>query len=110
MGLDRSTFATWLDNTGYRTAYIGKYFNRYEKTNPEHVPPGWDEWFAVLDKPEDGRYNDNGVVFESAEHSTDLFAEKTADFIRRASANPEPFFAFAGDQRPTQPARRGGPL
>lgn len=31
-GLDRSTFATWLDDAGYQTAYIGKCLNRYGKT------------------------------------------------------------------------------
>lgn len=44
-----------------------------------------------------------GWLFESAEHSTDLFAEKTAGFIRRASANPEPFFAFVGTNAPYNP-------
>lgn len=67
------------------------------------MPPGGDEWFAVLNKPQDGRYNDNGVVFESAEHSTDLFVEKTADFTRRASANPELFFTFVGTNTPHNP-------
>ena len=29
LGRDRSTIATWLDDAGYQTKYIGKYMNGY---------------------------------------------------------------------------------
>lgn len=99
-GLDQSTFATWLDAAGYQTAYIGKYFNGYDEL---YTPPGWDEWFAVLGSPKYQQYNDNGAEVQVTGHSTDLFADETADFIRRASANPEPFFAFVGTNAPHNP-------
>ena len=35
---DRSTIATWLDDAGYRTGFVGKYLNGYAK--PWYVPPG----------------------------------------------------------------------
>jgi arylsulfatase A-like enzyme len=40
-GLQRSTFATWLDAAGYDTAYFGKYMNGYSGRRPVD---GWDRW------------------------------------------------------------------
>jgi N-acetylglucosamine-6-sulfatase len=42
-GPERSTVATWLDDTGYDPAYVGKYLNGYGEGKPtRYVPPGWD--------------------------------------------------------------------
>jgi arylsulfatase A-like enzyme len=38
LGLEDSTIATWLDDAGYDTMLIGKYFNGYDNTT--YVPPG----------------------------------------------------------------------
>ena len=99
LGLDRSTFATWLDGAGYTTAYVGKYFNGYDE---DYVPPGWDEWFAVHGSPMDDYYNQDGTVVQDPRHSTDVFAEKTVDFVRRASG-PNPFLAVVATKAPHQP-------
>lgn len=45
----RATFATSLQNAGYRTALFGKYLNKYpvrKKLGQQHayVPPGWSQW------------------------------------------------------------------
>ena len=37
-GLEDSTIATWLDDAGYDTMLLGKYFNGYDNTT--YVPPG----------------------------------------------------------------------
>jgi N-acetylglucosamine-6-sulfatase len=37
LSLDRSTVATWLNDAGYQTKYIGKYMNGY---NDLYKPPG----------------------------------------------------------------------
>ena len=51
-----------------------------------------------------GRINDDGQETTLGGHSTDVFADKASDFIRRSSANPEPFFVMVG----TGPARSAG--
>jgi N-acetylglucosamine-6-sulfatase len=43
-----STLATWLHDGGYHTGLVGKYLNGYNDTQVTHVPPGWDDWQALL--------------------------------------------------------------
>ena len=106
LGRDRSTIATWLDDAGYQTTYIGKYMNSY---NNLYIPPGWDEWYVMmgnhwnLSDPTTGKINDDGQETTLGGHSTDIFADKTSDFIRRSHANPEPFFVMIGTKAPHKP-------
>lgn len=100
LGRDESTVGTWLDDAGYRTSYIGKYLNNY---NDLYVPPGWDEWFALRGNPNNNEINDDGRSVQLAGHSTDAFADEASDFIRRSSANPEPFFVVVGTKAPHRP-------
>src|SRR5215208_963115 len=66
LGLDQSTLATWLDNAGYKTKFIGVYMTNYLFKNGLYVPPGWDEWFALrdghysLDDPTQAVVNEDG--------------------------------------------------
>jgi N-acetylglucosamine-6-sulfatase len=101
--LDKSTIATWLNDAGYRTSYIGKYLNGYAQ-GETYIPPGWDEWFVLNGPgPRDPFVNDNGQSITITGNSTDVFAEEASDFIRRSSANPEPFFAVVGTHAPHIP-------
>ena len=106
LGRDGSTVATWLDGAGYQTKLVGKYMNSY---NSLYVPPGWDEWYAMMGNhwglidPTTGKMNDDGVETTLGGHSTDVFADKAADFIRRSSAKPEPFFVMVGTKAPHAP-------
>jgi arylsulfatase A-like enzyme len=99
-GLDRSTVATWLDDAGYRTKYIGKYMNGYSDL---YKPWGWDEWFALQGGSSSTQVNDNGRSVQLADHSNDVFANETSDFITSSSANPEPFFVLIGTKAPHRP-------
>jgi len=102
---DSSTLATWLNDAGYRTGLFGKYLNEYDvATGGAYVPPGWDEWFAILK----GGYNsfaisDNGVVHRWVVYSTDLFGAEAADFIRETDAGT-PLFAMVTPYAPHLPA------
>ena len=98
--LDRSTIATWLNDAGYQTKYIGKYMNGYSDL---YKPWGWDEWFALQGGSSSTQVNDNGRSVQLADHSTDVFANETSDFITSSSANPEPFFVLIGTKAPHRP-------
>src|SRR5215208_2115349 len=100
LGLDKSTVATWLDDAGYQTKYIGKYMNGYDDL---YKPPGWDEWFALQGSSSSTQVNDDGRSVQLASHSTDVFAKEASNFITRSSANPEPFFVLIGTKAPHRP-------
>jgi N-acetylglucosamine-6-sulfatase len=100
LGRDQSTIATWLKSAGYRTKYLGKYLNGYSGS---YVPPGWDEWSAFVNCACDNVVYEGGRNVQLAGNSTDAFADKTSDFIRRSSANPDPFFVMVGTRAPHRP-------
>jgi N-acetylglucosamine-6-sulfatase len=108
---DDSTAATWLEGSGYRTAFFGKYLNGYAGA---YVPPGWDEWFAVWGSFLSNDLSENGrVVSYDPEryHLDDVLSEKASAYAERA-AGPEPpffttkrpFFMWIGTKAPHQPA------
>jgi len=107
LGRENSTIATWLDDAGYDTMLIGKYFNGYDNTT--YVPPGWDEWHGYLGDyvPSDTyRINENGQIstYERSQiHDTDLFANKAASFLR-STAGGAPFFMYLSTNAPHTPA------
>ncbi|MBW3633162.1 MAG: sulfatase [Chloroflexi bacterium] len=117
LGDEESTVATWLQDTGYRTALVGKYLNRYPKGAPaSHVPPGWDEWsaFASSDEDEGGSYYsgyalnvDGDTVFygqQPAEYSTDVLTAEATDFVDRAATSGDPFFLYIAPFAPHGPS------
>src|SRR5215207_7274477 len=105
-GRDTSTIATWLHDAGYQTKYIGSYMKGYDSL---YKPPGWDEWYVImgdffkLSDPTTAKINDNGQETTLGGHSTDVFADKSSDFIRRSSANAAPFFVMVGTTAPHTP-------
>lgn len=109
-GEDRA-FPLALHGSGYRTMLAGKYMNGYEAA-PDHVPPGWDEWYAGTDNMLYTGYgyklNENGVShqygYSPADYATDVLSKKTMDFIDRAEANDgQPFFAYVAPTAPHLP-------
>ncbi len=113
-GRENSTLATWLKAAGYKTVLLGKYLNQFPDGKDTVVPPGWDEWYGVLEdrRAELAFYslNDNGVVRsfagrDTANYQTDVLLAKSLDFIRRAESNDDqPFFLFLGVAAPHVPA------
>jgi arylsulfatase A-like enzyme len=111
MGRQNSTMATWLESAGYRTILVGKYMNGYEGT---HVPPGWDEWYAVSGNYMSTDLNENGrTVSYDPEHDylDDVLADRAAGYVGRPGGGApsffvpdRPFFMWLGTTAPHQPA------
>jgi arylsulfatase A-like enzyme len=115
-GLENSTIATWLDDTGYDTILIGKYLNPYgldrdnNNSPTTYVPPGWDRWYAwkgtyrythiKYDMIENGRIV---TYYRSETDDTDLYAQTAERFIRQ-TAGGAPFFMHLSPNAPHDPA------
>ena len=118
LGLESSTLATWLQEAGYRTALIGKYFNEYPVTaEPNYVPPGWDFFLSPVFT--EGRLggvnyinyavNDNGEVLsfgdDPEEYATDMMARRAAEVISTAANDDAPLFLYLAPRAPHQPSK-----
>ncbi len=107
-----NNLATWLQQAGYATSYVGKFLNEYAEpdeygTLPRDVPKGWDDWRVLA--PSNAQYfgytlNQNGRLTEFGErerdYSTDVFTTKAKRFIRRSSQASKPFFLTLGYAAP----------
>ena len=121
-GRERLALPQWLKSAGYRTAFVGKYLNRYPGVDPAsdqgYVPPGWDDWHATFAEgtaecPSCAYYdyamNDNGQVVSfghrDADYLTDVIAERAVGFIKDARrAGDAPFFLWVAPSAPHTPA------
>ena len=109
LGHERSTIATWLREEGYETALLGKYLNAYEWEDHRHVPPGWDEWHAMLGHESYYNYtlSENGkpVHYGSAEadYSTDVLAREAREIIRSSAGDDDPLFMYLAPSSPHGP-------
>lgn len=117
LGIEKSTIATWLQNSGYRTGYFGKYLNGYPdedrfKAPKTYVPDGWSEWYSPVegagyvsfgyDMNENGKLTHYGS--NPADYITDVIARKAEAFIHRAKKNQKPFFMHVATYAPHRPA------
>jgi N-acetylglucosamine-6-sulfatase len=127
-GNEASTLATWLQGAGYRTALVGKYFNAYphglvppegyRSPSERYVPPGWDEWYGLLDIPKDPRTNPydmygypmthNGRIVrygdDPDDYLTDVLGGLAVDFVDDAARADDPFFLYFAPTAPHLPA------
>jgi arylsulfatase A-like enzyme len=102
------TVATWLDDAGYETAFLGKYLNEYDEYAPTHVPPGWDRWYA-LGPADHVRFYDYGLNVDGTlehrgdapeDYSTDVLAAEAERFVRAAES---PFLLVVAPVAPHVP-------
>ncbi len=111
---DSSTLATWLQDAGYSTGYIGKYLNGYGNDEPPAVPPGWTEWHGAFDG---GAYYTTRLLEDGVEneykgiYQTDLGGDIATDMVTRQAAGDAPFFLFTSFFAPHygQPAEPDDP-
>ncbi|KAG5845724.1 hypothetical protein ANANG_G00142280 [Anguilla anguilla] len=118
---EASTFPVLLQHhAGYQTFFAGKYLNEYGATEAggvEHVPPGWDYWFALERNSKyynytlsvNGKAQKHGQNY-SEDYLTDVLANRSIDFLQYKS-NYRPFFMMISTPAPTpldrRPAVRG---
>lgn len=100
-GLEKSTVAVWLRRSGYKTAYLGKYFNHYgEGRSRKYVPPGWSRWYALVGN----EMNANGKIVTYDRFPTDELAYRSVKFIRSMKKSGSPFFMQIAPRSPHEPA------
>lgn len=116
-GGERSTISTWLDSVGYCTAFVGKYLNGYGNApqTPDwaYIPPGWDEWHAVVaGVPAGSRYvdftmNENGQLLSyrgSDNYEADVLRRKAVAFLQAVhEGRRQPFFLWIAPFAPHDP-------
>jgi N-acetylglucosamine-6-sulfatase len=121
-GLEEDTIATALDERGYETALLGKYFNGFSRWAPDdYVPPGWDHFLAFRTPGHSGTYVDfrlqgSSHFYGPRAYSTDVLA-KQADSIISATPEGTPLFMYLATFAPHAPftpprryaARKGEP-
>ena len=111
---DKETVAVWFKQAGYRTGWIGKYFNNIDVLSLDYIPPGWDDYQVLWERDKSYDYfsffygyllNDNGKLesygLDAEDYSTDVFTEKAKTFIE--ASGQEPFFLVLSYYAPHYP-------
>lgn len=103
------TFATYLSQSGYNTAYFGKYLNKYDG---HRIPPGWDNWVGLVRNSRFYNYtlNDNGVHKHHGydyekDYLPDIITNRTLTFLDSRARNSvkKPFLAVLSYPGPHGP-------
>jgi arylsulfatase A-like enzyme len=117
-GREAETIATWLNNAGYQTSLIGKYLNGYPVgAGKNYVPPGWADWHVFMNQYDsefgahyyyDYMLNENGKLVDYGEtpeeYSTDVFSDRSIQFINKSLTADSPFFLMLALKAPHGPS------
>lgn len=104
-----NNIGVWLQNAGYRTAYVGKYLNGYEDWREGHsTPAGWDRFDATIkwiyeytryefeshDRPTVLDYTNTGLDAQGRSYITRAETQIMDGYIDDFSGGGRPFFLF----------------
>jgi N-acetylglucosamine-6-sulfatase len=92
------TYAPWLQGAGYRTAFVGKFLNKYSHQDPRE--PGWDVWSPQVDKV--SAYRHFRFFGEPTQHGyvTTEIQRRTDELAGDLSGRGSPFFLFVNHTAP----------
>lgn len=101
-GPERHSVSTYVKSLGFKTFFAGKYLNQYgrkEVGGPQHVPPGWDEWYGLVGNSRYYNYTQsvNGKPVEhgdsyGSDYFTDILKKQAVTFLKEQTAESPPFF------------------
>jgi N-acetylglucosamine-6-sulfatase len=101
---DSNALPVWLQEAGYRTAYVGKYLNGYGwealGNDPTEIPDGWTDWIAPTNHTEYQMYdytlNSNGELVEHgdapSDYQTDVLADNAVRLLKEGATDEAPLF------------------
>jgi N-acetylglucosamine-6-sulfatase len=113
-GAEAETFATSLQDAGYRTSMMGKYLNGYHPAG-RYVAPGWSNWQVSGGGYAGFNYalSANGRIARFGRsrraYLTDVLRRRSKAFVSRAGRSGKPFLievATFAPHRPATPAPR----
>ncbi|KAJ0057556.1 hypothetical protein NL108_009320 [Boleophthalmus pectinirostris] len=111
-GPESMTFPFYLNKQKYQTFFAGKYLNQYgrkEVGDVAHVPPGWDQWHALVGNSQyynytlsvNGKEEIHGDSYEK-DYLTDLITNRSLSFLDNRSPQ-HPFFLMLSPPAPHSP-------
>ncbi|XP_068430168.1 glucosamine (N-acetyl)-6-sulfatase (Sanfilippo disease IIID), b [Clinocottus analis] len=111
-GPEAAAFPVLLSKQKYQTFFAGKYLNQYGKKDAGdvgHVPPGWDQWHALVGNSQyynytlsvNGKEEKHGDSYE-ADYLTDLLMNRSLHFLEDRSPQ-HPFFLMISPPAPHSP-------
>lgn len=95
----RYTIQRYLDDAGYKTALVGKYFNNWPLTKD---PPHFDKWALFAGGYYGHDYNVNGAIKHVPAYSTNYIKRKATDFLERFenSDDSDPWLLYIATYAP----------
>lgn len=111
-GPEAAAFPVYLSKLKYQTFFAGKYLNQYGSKlagDVGHVPPGWDQWHALVGNSQYYNYtlSVNGVEEKHGDryeqdYLTDLITNRSLNFLDNRSYQ-HPFFLMLSPPAPHSP-------
>jgi N-acetylglucosamine-6-sulfatase len=92
----------WLSDAGYRTAFVGKYINEWEKA--PHTPPGWTHFnplFRGIYHPSDlTMWHDGQPRRHTRMYTADRMGQFAKSYVRSFAGTGDPFFIWVSQVPP----------